>query len=101
MAFLRALFFGSLAAITGTLPWALLVSYNVKHGSDWPWAVPLTMVWLWVWWRYVRGEGWPKSTSEARRVASRVNEISDDVWAMGMMAAFAGLMTVVLYSAVL
>ena len=36
-----------------------------------PWAVPLTAVYLWFFWRYLNGSGPPGSTAEERRTSLR------------------------------
>jgi hypothetical protein len=58
----RAVLTGLVVATAGTTPWAVLVSANTKHLSVVPWAVPPTALYLWLFWRYVRGAGWPRST---------------------------------------
>jgi len=97
----RAVVTGLVVAAAGTVPWALLVSLNIKHASAVPWAVPPTALYLWLFWRYVRGAGWPRSTAEARRVLCRANPVSDDAWAMAIVAGLLGLVAVLLFQAVL
>ena len=92
----RAVLTGLAAAAAGTMPWAVLASANQKHWSTVPWAVPPTALYLWLYWRYVRGEGWPRSTAEARRTNCRANPLSDDVWARALLAGVLGLVTVIL-----
>jgi membrane protease YdiL (CAAX protease family) len=85
------------AAIAGTTPWALLVSANLEHWPSVPWAVPPTAVLLWLYWRYLRGEGWPAATSEARRTSCRANRVPDDAWGMAIFAGMLGLVALVLF----
>jgi membrane protease YdiL (CAAX protease family) len=87
----RALLAGGAMAAAGTLPWALLASLNLRYGSTVPWAVPPTALYLWLYWRYARGEGWPRSTADARRASCRANRLSDDVWGMAVFAGILGL----------
>jgi membrane protease YdiL (CAAX protease family) len=93
---LRAVLAGVALATIGTTPWALLVSANLKHGAAVPWAVPPTALYLWLFWRYARGDGWPASTREARRANLRDLQLSDDVWAASLVAGVLGLVTLVL-----
>jgi hypothetical protein len=93
---LRAVLTGLAQATIGTTPWALLASANLKHGSAVPWAVPPTALYLWLFWRYARGDGWPASTGQARRANFRGVYLSDDVWAASLVAGGFGLGTLVL-----
>lgn len=97
----RAVIVGALVATAGTGPWALLVGANLKHGSAVPWAVPPTALYLWLFWRYVRGAGWPRSTSEARRETSRFRRLPDEVWGMAMIAGVVGLVALLMFQNVL
>jgi membrane protease YdiL (CAAX protease family) len=92
----RAVLTGAVVATAGTVPWALLASANVKHGSAVPWAVPPAALYLWLFWRYVRGAGWPASTAETRRTTCRAHRLSDEVWGAAMMAGILGLVALVL-----
>lgn len=92
----RGVLTGTVVATAGTVPWALLASANSKHGSAVPWAVPPTALYLWLFWRYVRGAGWPRTTAEARRTACRANRLSDEVWGAAMIAGILGLVALVL-----
>ena len=96
----RAVLTGLVVATAGTTPWAILVSANAKHRSAVPWAVPATALYLWLFWRYVRGAGWPRSTAEARRTNCRANPLSGDVWGMALFAGGLGLVAVVLLQGV-
>lgn len=87
-------------ALVGAAPWAVFVSANSKYWPEVPWAVPATALCLWLFWRYVRGEGWPRSTSETRHTLSRVNRLPKDVWIMALFAGALGLVTIVLLQTV-
>ena len=92
----RAVLSGFAVAVAGTAPWAALAATNVKYGSIVPWAVLPAALYLWLFWRWVQGAGWPQSTSEARRVSCRANALSDDVWGPALVAGLLGLATLVL-----
>jgi len=87
----RAVLTGGIVAAAGTTPWALLVSANTKHWSGVPWAALPTGLYLWLYWRYVRGEGWPRSTAESRRTSCRANHLRRDVWGAALFAGVLGL----------
>jgi membrane protease YdiL (CAAX protease family) len=97
----RAVLIGGAAAALGTLPWALLVSLNTKYWSTVPWAVPPTALYLWLYWRYLCGEGWPRSTAESRRSTCRWNRVSSEVWGHALLAGLIGLVSVLLLQGVL
>src|SRR5262245_33768257 len=91
----RAVLVGSIVAAAGTLPWAGLVALNSKHWTAVPWAVPPTAIYLWLFWRWVRGAGWPRSTSAWRRTQCRATRLSDDVWGAALVAGILGLVALV------
>lgn len=92
----RAVLSGLAVAIAGTLPWAALASANLAHASFVPWAVLPAALYLWLFWRYVRGEGPPRSTSEWRRASCRAHALSDEAWGRALVAGVLGLAALVL-----
>src|SRR4029453_3065943 len=93
----RAVLIGVAAAAAGTMPWAALVSANINHQSELPWAVPLMAIYLWLYWRYlVRGAGWRRSTAEARRMNARANALPQAAWGPALLAGLLGLASVLL-----
>jgi membrane protease YdiL (CAAX protease family) len=98
----RAVLVGVAAAAAGTLPWAALVSANIKYQSALPWAVPIMAIYLWFYWRYfVRGAGWPRSTAELRRVNARAHTLQPETWGPALLAGLLGLVGVLLLQGVL
>ena len=97
----RAVLTGLLVAAVGTGPWALLVSANAKHWSAVPWAAVPAALYLWLFWRYVRGWGWPRATADARRRCCRANPLADHIWGMALLAGVLGLVAVLLLQGVL
>lgn len=98
---IRAIIIGFLVSAAGTTPWAVLVSLNLKFGSIFPWAVIITGIYLWFYWRYLQGAWWPKSTTEIRKKNCRANPMSDQVWGAAILAGISGLVFIVLFQAVL
>jgi membrane protease YdiL (CAAX protease family) len=92
---------GLSVASAGTLPWAALVAANMKHLPSVPWAVPVTALYLWFFCRYVRGEGWPRSTAASRRASSRANAVPGDLWGLALFAGMLGLISVLLLQGVM
>lgn len=92
----RAVVSGLVLASVVTVPWGVLVSMNLQYWSMVPWAVPPVLLYLWVWWQYVSGRGWPASTSKARHANLRARPVSDDVWGAALLAGVLGLTTSVL-----
>jgi len=98
----RAVVIGMIVAAAGTLPWAFLVSANMKFQPTLPWAVPLMAIFLWFYWRYfVQGKGWPRSTAEARRMNARAHSLPPEVWGPALLAGMLGLASVLLLQGVL
>jgi len=93
----RAVLTGLVVAAVGTIPWGVLVKANYKHFPAMPWAVLPTALYLWLFWRYVQGAGWPQSTAEARRTNCRANPLSAEVWRAALFAGGLGLVALVLF----
>jgi membrane protease YdiL (CAAX protease family) len=91
----RAVLAGSAVSAAGILPSALLVAWNQKFFVSMPWAVLPTALYLWLFWRYLQGAGWPRSTGEARRRGLRANRLPGDVWGMSLLAGVLGLTALV------
>jgi membrane protease YdiL (CAAX protease family) len=94
---LRAVVLGLIVSLVGTTPWAVLVALNARHVPTIPWAVLPTAIYLWLFWRYIRGEGWPRSTSSARREHCRANPLSGEVWGAAILAGIVGLAALVAF----
>lgn len=99
---IRAVGIGLVVAATGTLPWAALVAANLRYGSDVPWAAVVMAPILVLWWRYmVDGHGAPASTRHTRRLDSRANAVSEDLWGLAIGAGLLGLVATLLLQGVL
>ena len=81
---------GGAFAAAGTLPWAALVKANMEYMPWLPWAVPVTALYLWLFWRTVR-----------RFEDSRLNRVSEDVWGWAIVAGVLGLGALVSFFSVL
>jgi membrane protease YdiL (CAAX protease family) len=93
---IRAVLVGMLIVFAGTIPRNIAYTANLRYGAGVPWAVPLTAVYLWLFWRYLRGDGPPDSTSLERRISLRANNISKRLWAWALLAGGLGIVALVL-----
>ncbi len=87
----RAVLAGSVVAAAGILPWSFFVTWNQRVLMSVPWAIVPTALYLWLFWQYLQGAGWPRSTAVARRASLRANRLSSDVWGMAVFAGVLGL----------
>jgi membrane protease YdiL (CAAX protease family) len=90
---LRALIIGYLTAAIGGLG-ELFIFANLKFLPQIPWMLLAAGLWLWVFWWYVNGGGWPHSTSEARRSNLRAGALCGRVWGFSILAGSLGLLSV-------
>jgi len=98
---IRAVIVGLIVATAGTLPWAFLVRLNLDHLPSVPWSIIPAAIYLWLFWKYIKGAGWPASTSESRKNLLRANPLSSEVWGAAILAGILGLVSLVLFSGVL
>src|SRR5690242_1547288 len=82
--------------MAGTIPRNLFFAANLRFFANVPWAVPLTAVYLWFFWRYLNGAGPPGATAEERRTSLRANRVSGTVWAWALLAGGLGIVALVL-----
>ena len=98
----RAVVAGLGVAALGTVPWARLISANVRHLSGIPWSVPIMAGYLALYWAYfVRGAGWPRSTSGTRRTTARAKSVRDEAWGIALLAGILGLASILLLQGVM
>ena len=64
----------------------LLMFANLKLAPALPLFLPATALWLWLFWRYARGEGWPRHTSDRRRELLRARRLPPHVWGWSLAA---------------
>jgi len=90
----RAFIVGQLVVQIGGLPPAIFLLGNLKFLPAVPWLLPATLVWLWLFWRYCDGHGWPRSTAEARRRDLRARPLSGQEWFWSLLAGSLGMICV-------
>ena len=98
---IKAVLTGAVVAIVGTVTWALLVKANLIFLPGIPWSLVPAGFLLWIYWRYLRGEWWPASTSGLRKKNLRANSISGDAWASAIFAGIVGLAALLLFMRVM
>ncbi len=92
-AIIRALVVGFvILQLGGSVPGALLVA-NLKLSPSIPWFLPATGIWLWLFWRYVNGWGWPQSTAEIRGLNIRARPLPVRVWFWSLFAGGLGMVS--------
>ena len=96
MVIFRAVLIGILVTLAGTIPRNLFFALNLRVVPGVPWAVPVTAIYLWIYWRYLKGKGPPESTAEERRVSLRANSVSGPVWIWALLAGGLGIVALVL-----
>ena len=84
-----------LVVIAGTIPRNLFFAANLRFLTNVPWAVPVVALYLWVFWRYLNGDGPPASTSNDRRTSLRAHRIPARVWGWALVAGGFGIVTLV------
>ena len=90
---LRAIVSGILILVVGQLPTGLIF-LNLQTTPNIPWFLPVTVIWLWLFWKYLNGWGWPASTAEIRRQNLRAHKICTKVWLWSLLSGGIGLMSV-------
>ena len=92
----RAVVIGIVVLLAGTLPRNLLFAANLRFWPGFPWAVPITAAYVWLFWRYLNGAGPPAETVEERRASLRAHPVPGRVWMWALVAGGIGLVVLVL-----
>src|SRR5262245_58036457 len=87
----RAVIIGLVLSAAGTFPWVFLSGWNLRVFVSWPWAMLPMAMYLYLYWRYLNGAGWPQKTAELRRMSLRANRLSGEIWGMSIFAGLLGL----------
>ena len=84
----RAVFIGVgvVVVIAGTIPRNILFALNLHYFASVPWAVPLTGIYLWFFWKYLI----------ERRQLLRANPLPVHVWFRALTAGLLGIVALVL-----
>lgn len=79
---IRALVVGFLVAEIGIGTWLAVAALMPA-----PWSLVLMSAFLWAYWRYFSGKGWPQPAAEVRRVRFRSIKMPAAIWKWGTLAA--------------
>lgn len=85
-----------LIMLAGTIPRNLIFAANLRYFANVPWAVPLTALYLWFFWRYLSGAGSSEPAAEQRRASLRANRVAGPVWTWALLAGGLGIVALVL-----
>jgi membrane protease YdiL (CAAX protease family) len=88
--FVRAVIVGSFVMSMATVPCGSLLRANFVLAPSVPWSFPLVAIYLWFYWHYLRGKGWPQTTAEFRRSNLRAHALSGRVWRWALLAGGLG-----------
>jgi hypothetical protein len=69
----RAIIVGELVVSVGGILPPLAIIANLRTTPRVPWMLLVTLLWLCLFWWYLQGNGWPRSTAESRRLDLRGN----------------------------
>jgi membrane protease YdiL (CAAX protease family) len=97
----RAVLAGGTLSVVGVVVWSFFSKANQRVLVTVPWAIVPTAVFLWVFWRWARGDWSPASTSEARRSSLRAHALSPDVFGMAIFAGILGFASLIPFLGVL
>ena len=86
---------GLVAVLAAELPWSALIGANLKLSGSVPWAVPAMAVYLFFYWRYCGGWGWPAGTAAFRRRRFRAGAIATRIWLWAMAAGVTAMASAV------
>lgn len=87
----RAVIEGFLVLIAGGAVSGALMFGNLKLAPNLPVFLPATVLWLWMFWRYLGGRGWPRATSLHRRDALGLRTLAPRVWRWSLVAGGCGV----------
>jgi len=94
---IRAVLSGITMGLLGSIPWLVLSDANQRHVPSVPWAVLPASLYLWGYWRYAGGSGWPASTRDARRTNRRRLILTEEIWGAALLAGILGLISLVAF----
>jgi membrane protease YdiL (CAAX protease family) len=97
----RAVLAGTIVTLFGTGAWVLLSLANQKWLPNVPWAVAIMAPYLWFWFRWFNGAGWPSSTASARRESMRAGPPAADTFGAAVLAGMLGITTMLPFAGVL
>jgi membrane protease YdiL (CAAX protease family) len=98
---IRAVVIGFIVLYLGSVPWGGIAGYrgfagwNLLVVVQLPWAVVPMALYLYLYFRYLGGTGWPRATSEMRRASLRANNLPPLAWLLAIFGGLLGLASTV------
>lgn len=83
---LRALLAATAFFMAGIQVWRYLISVNLSLSPGVPWAAVAMAAYLWLYWKYLSGRGWPQSTAAGRQRDLRARSLSSMTWRWALIA---------------
>ena len=90
-----AIALGLFIAAAGVFPWSVVAQLNARLWPRVPWCVPVGLVWLALFWTYLTGRGWPRSTAQNRKQLLRARPLHGPAATWVCIAGATGLVTLV------
>ena len=90
---LRVLLAAMIVTGTATVVWGALVETNLRISPSMPWGAVTMTGFLVFYWRFLKGEWWPRSTSTTRREGLRAEKIPVRVLRWALLAGGLGLVS--------
>ncbi len=90
-AIIRGILVAEVVVSIGGIPPSVAVILNLRTSPSVPWMLIVTAGWLWFFWWYLSGHGWPRSTAEARRRDLRASSLSKRAWTWALIAGVLGI----------
>jgi membrane protease YdiL (CAAX protease family) len=82
----RAIITGLIVTLAASLPCGYLVQGNLKIATQIPWAAPVVLAYVFLYLKYLRGWGWPRSTAVSRRDSLRAAGLSWPAWRWSLLS---------------
>ncbi len=92
----RGVVIGFIILTVGQIPLGALLLANAKLSPTIPWFLPIVLVWLWFFFQYLNGKGFPQATAQSRRQNLRARPLGGKVWFWSLVAG--GLGTICMMS---
>lgn len=93
----RALIMGGAVAGAATVPWSVLVSLNLQRDAAVPWSVAAMAIYLPLYWWFVSGGLWLRSTGPRRRALLRIEPLSARGWSWALVALVLGFLAALVF----
>jgi membrane protease YdiL (CAAX protease family) len=92
---IQAVLLGIVVAAVGGAPWVLFVQVNAKFSPSVPWAAAAMAEWLYLYWRYFSGAGWPHSTAKTRQDRFRRVALPKHIWWWALLSGTLGVVSLI------